>query len=92
MTQQDLQQINERGMNVGQIRRQLEFIKKGFPYLRLKAAASTELGVMSFDEIQKQHYIEVWNQFLKGDNRIVKFVPASGAASRMFKNLYAFLK
>lgn len=91
MTQQDLQQINERGMNVGQIRRQLEFIKKGFPYLRLKAAASTELGVMSFDEIQKQHYIEVWNQFLKGDNRIVKFVPASGAASRMFKNLYAFL-
>lgn len=91
MTQQDLQQISQRGMTEEQVNQQLENIKNGFPFLELQAAASTEHGIMVADELQKKHYVELWNQYKQGNHRIVKFVPASGAASRMFKDLYAFL-
>ena len=91
MTQQDLQQISQKGITEEQIYRQLEDIKNGFPFLKIKAAACVGHGVVLLDEVQKKHYVELWNQYKQGDNRIVKFVPASGAASRMFKNLYAFL-
>lgn len=91
MTQQDLQQISQRGMTEEQVNQQLENIKNGFPFLELQAAANTEHGIMVADELQKKHYVELWNQYKQGNHRIVKFVPASGAASRMFKDLYAFL-
>lgn len=91
MTQQDLQQISQHGMTEEQVNQQLENIKNGFPFLELQAAASTEHGIMVADELQKKHYVELWNQYKQGNHRIVKFVPASGAASRMFKDLYAFL-
>lgn len=91
MTKQDLQQISQRGMTEEQVNQQLENIKNGFPFLELQAAASTEHGIMVADELQKKHYVELWNQYKQGNHRIVKFVPASGAASRMFKDLYAFL-
>lgn len=91
MTQQDLQQFSQRGMTEEQVNQQLENIKNGFPFLELQAAASTEHGIMVADELQKKHYVELWNQYKQGNHRIVKFVPASGAASRMFKDLYAFL-
>ncbi len=35
--------------------------------------------------------MEAWNEYLGKGKRALKFVPASGAASRMFKNLYEFL-
>lgn len=91
MTEQDLQQLASKGISEEQVNRQLENIKNGFPYLQLQAAASVGHGIVVPDEIQKKHYVELWNQYKQGNNRIVKFVPASGAASRMFKNLYAFL-
>ena len=91
MTQQDIQQISDKGITEKQVNLQLENIKNGFPYLQLKCAASAELGIMVPDEVQKKHFVEVWNQYKQDQHRIVKFVPASGAASRMFKNLFAFL-
>lgn len=91
MTQQDLQKISQKGITEEQINQQLEDIKNGFPFLPIKAAASVEYGIVLLDEVMKKHYVELWNQYKQGDHRIVKFVPASGAASRMFKNLYAFL-
>ena len=35
--------------------------------------------------------MDAWDAYLAKNKKIVKFVPASGAASRMFKNLYEFL-
>lgn len=91
MTQQDLEQIAARGITEKQVDKQLAHIKNGFPYLTLQAAASAEHGILVPDEVQKKYYVERWNQYKQGTHKIVKFVPASGAASRMFKNLYAFL-
>ena len=36
-------------------------------------------------------YLQAWDAYKQGEKTIVKFVPASGAASRMFKNMFEFL-
>lgn len=66
--------------------------EKGFPFLKLSAAASVENGgIMLAAEADQQRYLAAWDAYKAGDKKIVKFVPASGAASRMFKNMFEFL-
>lgn len=91
MNQQELTQIAARGISEQQIAKQLEQIKNGFPFLRLEGAAAIGKGIMSPDAEEVKKYEQVWDEYKKQGHRIVKFVPASGAASRMFKNLFAFL-
>ncbi len=91
LTQQDLQQLAQRGISEEQLLHQLQQIKEGFPYLRIEAAARVGRGIVSPTVAERQHYIEVWKKYLSEGHQIVKFVPASGAASRMFKDLFAFL-
>ena len=91
LSQQDLQQIASKGISQEQIERQLTEFKTGFPFLRLKAAASIEDGIVATSEQDKQAYIKAWNEYKGQGRRIVKFVPASGAASRMFKDMFAFV-
>lgn len=91
MNQQELTQIAARGISEQQIAKQLEQIKNGFPFLRLEGAAAIGKGIMSPDAEEVKKYEQVWDEYKKQGHRIVKFVPASGAASRMFKDLFAFL-
>ena len=91
LSQQDLQQIAQKGISEQQIETQLGQFKTGFPFLKLKAAASIEDGIVATNEHDKRIYIDVWNEYKKQGHKIVKFVPASGAASRMFKDMFAFL-
>ena len=91
MNQQELNQIAARGISVEQIEHQLEQIKNGFPFLRLEGAAAIGKGIIAPTEDDVKKYEQVWNDYKKEGHKIVKFVPASGAASRMFKNLFAFL-
>ncbi len=87
----DLELFKKRQMTVAQIERQLNYFKAGFPYLRLVAAATVGNGVVKLSEDDENRYESLWNDYVSGDGNILKFVPASGAASRMFKNLFAFL-
>lgn len=91
MEQQDIKQILDRGMTVEQVNKQLEMIKNGFPFLKLQAAATVGNGIVRLDDEERKTYIEKWEKYKSEGHKITKFVPASGAASRMFKNLYAFL-
>ena len=91
LSQQDLQQIAKKGITEAQIETQLGEFKTGFPFLKLKAAASIEDGIVATNEQDKEAYIEAWTQYKQEGHKIVKFVPASGAASRMFKDMFAFL-
>lgn len=59
--------------------------------MKLDAAASVEKGIMAPAENEMKNYLEAWDTYKEGEKTIVKFVPASGAASRMFKNLFEFL-
>ena len=91
LTQQDLQQIAQKGITPEQIDIQLEEFKTGFPFLRLEAAASIGHGIVAPDENEQRKYIDAWNAYKAEGRKIVKFVPASGAASRMFKDMFSFL-
>lgn len=91
LSQEDLKQIALKGMTEEQINTQLEEFKKGFPFLKLEAAASIGHGIIAPDKEERTTYEKTWNDYKAEGHRIVKFVPASGAASRMFKDMFAFL-
>lgn len=91
LSQEDLKQISLIGITEEQVEHQLDEIKQGFPFLKIEAAASIGKGIMSPTENEINKYLSTWDTYLNGCHKIVKFVPASGAASRMFKNLYSFL-
>ncbi|MCK5701683.1 MAG: DUF4301 family protein, partial [Cyclobacteriaceae bacterium] len=89
-TKSDLKQIDERGSNLDVVNLQIENFKKGFPFLKLEKAATPNDGIIVLDQKGIGSLIESYEKFSQ-QNQIVKFVPASGAASRMFKLLYEFL-
>lgn len=91
LSNEDKIQLSERGITEAQIESQLNDFKNGFPFLKLKSAATEGEGILVLSTENKQHYIDVWNIYISNDCKIMKFVPASGAASRMFKNLFEFL-
>ena len=91
LTQEDLQQLAKKGISEQQVALQLEQFKNGFPYLRIEAAASVGHGIMHIDDESRKGYVKLWNDYKAKGQRIVKFVPASGAASRMFKDMFTFL-
>lgn len=90
-TQQDLKQMADHQITVEQVEKQLGQFQSGFPYLKLAAAASIGNGILALDEAQCDHYRQVWRDYAASHSGITKFVPASGAASRMFKNMFAFV-
>lgn len=91
MTTQDKELLAKKGITEVQIAEQLACFQTGFPYLKLDAAASIEKGVLAPDAKEQEAYLAAWDAYKNLDRTIVKFVPASGAASRMFKNLFEFL-
>ena len=86
----DLNQIKERGSELDVVNNQIENFKKGFPFLRLESPATPSDGIMVLSQQEIQARIELYDK-TSIEKQIVKFVPASGAASRMFKLLYEFL-
>ena len=91
ITPQDKELLAKKGISEEQIAEQLACFEKGFPYLKLFAAASVGQGILAPDADEQKKYLDAWETYTQTDKTVVKFVPASGAASRMFKNLYEFL-
>lgn len=93
LTAEDKALLAEKGITEEQVEAQLQVFGKGFPFLKLKAAASLKNGILSPTAEECNRYAEIWDEYKQADGRTVtKFVPASGAASRMFKNLFEFLE
>ena len=89
-TPEDQQQLAAKGITPEQAEHQLQQFRLGFPFLRVKAAAAIGAGIMAPSETECQAYVEAWNAYKAEGHRITKFVPASGAASRMFKAMFEF--
>lgn len=88
-TQQDLAQIHSKGLNLDEVLSQMDHLKRGFPFTKLNRPCRTGDGIAVVrredDRELRQHHSEAALQ-----GRTMKFVPASGAASRMFKSLQGF--
>ncbi|EJW90218.1 hypothetical protein EVA_21675, partial [gut metagenome] len=82
----------KKGIREAKLQEQLACFEKGFPYLQLSAAASVAEGILVPTPEEEAHYQQAWNAYTQADgHQVVKFVPASGAASRMFKDMFAFV-
>lgn len=91
-SQQDLEQLEAKGISVAKAEQQLDYFRTGFPALDIVAPASVKHGILAPTKKEQEEYIRIWEDYLKEDHKILKFVPASGAASRMFKNLFQYLE
>lgn len=89
---QDLAQLEQRGITVKKAQEQLQNFVTGFPNLDIVAPASTKKGILNPSKAERETYVEAWQNYLREGHKVVKFVPASGAASRMFKNLFEYLE
>lgn len=90
-THEDLSFLASKNISKEQVLQQLESFRKGFPYLKLKEIASTDFGILRIEEADAVKYETIWKRYCQENKQILKFVPASGAASRMFKDLFEFL-
>lgn len=91
ITETDKQVLLEKGISEDVLMEQLKSFEDGFPFLELSAAASVDKGIKIISSADEKYYLDVWDNYCTTEKRIVKFVPASGAASRMFKDLYGFI-
>lgn len=89
LTKSDLVQLKNKGINQETIEQQLKDFKKGFQYAKLLKAATIGDGIIQVQD--KEHYLKMFNKSISEGLDIAKFVPASGAATRMFKALFEFL-
>jgi len=88
-SEKDLKQFKDKGISIDKVNEQVKNFKVGFPFINLAAAATKEYGLIVLPKTEEDellnHYID-----LISEKEIIKFVPASGAASRMFKHLFEF--
>ncbi len=89
---EDINQLKEKGISQDKIEEQLSYFEKGIPSLHILKPASINEGIIKISNDDLIKYLSIWKAYLKTDKKVTKFVPASGAASRMFKDLFAFLE
>ena len=89
-TPQDLKQIADHGLTPERVEEQVENFRRGFPFLKVVRAASPGDGVLVVGAAEADAAVERYEKESAGLG-VVKFVPASGAATRMFKELFEFV-
>ncbi|MFR9649947.1 MAG: DUF4301 family protein [Rikenellaceae bacterium] len=90
-TQEDLAQISGHGLTVDKVESQISNFKSGFPFLSITRAASVGDGIvkLTVDDVDR---LSTLYASKRDELSVVKFVPASGAATRMFKELFEFVE
>lgn len=89
-SQVEILQIEERGLSTKEVERQLAIFKRGNIKVDILEAATAGNGIFVFSEKEKQELISLF-EAQKSKHKLLKFVPASGAASRMFQALHTFI-
>ncbi|MBP3439872.1 MAG: DUF4301 family protein [Tidjanibacter sp.] len=90
-TPEDLLQIEQHGLSKEAVERQIENFRNGFPFLRIVRSARVGDGILAIGEEQAAQYRAEYRA-VQDEKKIEKFVPASGAATRMFKDLFAYVE
>ena len=89
-TRNDISQIEARGLSVAEVEKQIDNFRNGFPSLPVVRAASGGDGVRQLSEEELRSAEELYMSRAK-EIKTIKFVPASGAATRMFKELFEYV-
>ena len=91
LTQHDHETLASRGITEAQLLEQVKRFETGFPFLKIADSARAGSGINVLTPAQEDEAIARWKRYLADGGSVSKFVPASGAASRMFKALFAFV-
>jgi hypothetical protein len=88
-----LGQMKSHGLSAEKVLRQIDRFKKPPKYMELKSPCTIGDGIIALDPKQRQVYLNAYESEgkISSGRRLLKFVPASGAASRMFKSLHRFM-
>lgn len=84
------EKITSQGMDPDQVEAEMKRFKKGFSFIELDRPATLQDGIIEIDSTHNK-YEEIYQQAAR-NIEIITFVPASGAASRMFKDLFEFVE
>ncbi|MFW6248247.1 MAG: DUF4301 family protein, partial [Bacteroidota bacterium] len=87
--EKDLKQFSEKGISAEQAQQQIENFRKGFPFVKLINPAIIDDGILKTDWNELQQLVDFYDASVS-EKQVLKFVPASGAATRMFKDLFGW--
>lgn len=90
-SQKDIQQIEDSGLSLCDVERQLSLYEHGANFLELNRPCDLKDGILSFTPAQRKKLVDLFEEE-SGKFKLLKFVPASGAASRMFAQWYAVVE
>ena len=91
LNEKDLEVLNAKGISEEKLAEELKMLAEGFPYLKIDAPATPGNGIFVLTPELEDQATDMWDQYLSKGGKVLKMVPASGAASRMFKNLFSFV-
>jgi hypothetical protein len=83
--------LKQRGISTAQVEAQLHQLRQGVPPIHLVRPCGLGDGIL---QVSSEHRTEYHRQFqiAHAKGRVSKFIPASGAATRMFKDLLQFVE
>ncbi len=87
----DFKQLKSKKISKEQVDKQLQQFSTGFDFMDIQKPASISDGILLLSEEQKLEFTDIYRSYIDQEHTVTKFVPASGAASRMFKALFAFI-
>ena len=90
-SEKDVSQISAKGLTESSVMEQISRFKHGYPSLKIVKAATANHGIIALKDNELSELVDYYEEYSKSLKK-VKFVPASGAASRMFKYLFEVLK
>lgn len=85
----DLKVFQKKGISPEEVSRQIQLLAEGVPPIQLLAPCSPGRGIRVLSELELNKYQGIFAE-AQSQGRCMKFVPASGAATRLFKDLLAF--
>ena len=87
-SQRDIQQIERSGLDLNAVKKQLDMYRQGSTFFKLNRPCTISDGILSFTPAQRKKLISFYEDESE-KYKLIKFVPASGAASRMFSEWFS---
>lgn len=84
----DIKQIERLGLDLKAVKKQMALYRKGASFLKLNRPCTPGDGILSFNASRQKKLISLFEKESE-KYKLLKFVPASGAASRMFAEWFS---
>ena len=88
---EDQLQLEKKGISFEKLENQISHFKNGFPFMNIIRPATIDDGIIKYSKSDIEELIILYHKSVATGIKIKKFVPASGAATRMFKALFDFI-